>query len=204
MYVLFHEDEKEEDKKRVRVENLDEYSPTAQENIEASVINTPDNNQTNVITSSDDSLARRFEDFLTYSAVASPANADGPTTVNETIMRQDGHMRKSAILSEIESLDENNTWELTELPDDRKSVQSKWIFKTKKDADGKVVKYKARLVAKALAVKNGLQIHQMDAVTAFLQGDLDEDLEQPERFNDGTDRVCKLNRSIYELKQSGR
>ncbi|GJQ79426.1 hypothetical protein Trydic_g16285 [Trypoxylus dichotomus] len=46
--VLFHEDEKEEVKERVRVENLDEHSPAAEENIEASVINTPDNNQTNV------------------------------------------------------------------------------------------------------------------------------------------------------------
>ncbi|GJQ73026.1 hypothetical protein Trydic_g1660 [Trypoxylus dichotomus] len=46
--ILFHEDEKEEVKERVRVENPDKHSPAAEENIEASVINTPDNNQTNV------------------------------------------------------------------------------------------------------------------------------------------------------------
>lgn len=105
------------------------------------------------------------------------------------------------------------------------------MFKVKKDNDN--VRYKARLVAKgcsqkygvdysetyspvvryssirllmALAVKKDFKICQMDAVTAFLQGDLDEDIfmQQPEGFNDGTGKVCKLNRSIYGLKQSGR
>lgn len=46
----------------------------------------------------------------------------------------------------------------------------------------------------------------MDAITAFLQGDVDEliYLEQPEGFNDGTNRVCKLNRAMYGLKQARR
>lgn len=46
----------------------------------------------------------------------------------------------------------------------------------------------------------------MDAVTAFLQGELEEELylEQPEGFHDGCNRVCKLHRAIYGLKQSGR
>lgn len=58
----------------------------------------------------------------------------------------------------------------------------------------------------ALAVKNGLRIDQMDAVTAFLQSDLEEGIyvDQPENFSDGTNRVCKLNRAMYGLKQVGR
>lgn len=46
----------------------------------------------------------------------------------------------------------------------------------------------------------------MDAVTAFMQGDLTEEIyiEQPEGFNDGSNRVCKLNKAINGLKQSGR
>lgn len=46
----------------------------------------------------------------------------------------------------------------------------------------------------------------MDAVTAFLQGDLDEEifLDQPECFTDGSNKVCKPNRAIYGLKQAGR
>lgn len=46
----------------------------------------------------------------------------------------------------------------------------------------------------------------MDAVTAFMQGELSDEiyLEQPDGFNDGTKRVCKLHRAINGLKQSGR
>lgn len=56
----------------------------------------------------------------------------------------------------------------------------------------------------AMGVKNGLQIDQMDAVTAFMQGELTDEiyLEQPEGFTDGTNRVCKLHRAINGLKQS--
>jgi Reverse transcriptase (RNA-dependent DNA polymerase) len=58
----------------------------------------------------------------------------------------------------------------------------------------------------AIAVNKGFKIYQMDAVSAFLQGELTETIfmEQPEGFEDGTKRVCKLNRAIYGLKQAGR
>ena len=51
-----------------------------------------------------------------------------------------------------------------------------------------------------------LEIEQMVVVTAFLANLLDEEIymEQPEGFTDGTDKVCKLERSIYGLKQSAR
>lgn len=46
----------------------------------------------------------------------------------------------------------------------------------------------------------------MDAITAFLQGNLDEDIymQQPEGYEDGTNRVCRLNKAVYGLKQAGR
>lgn len=46
----------------------------------------------------------------------------------------------------------------------------------------------------------------MDAITAFLQGDLDEEIYmlQPESFEDGSSKVCRLNKAIYGLKQAGR
>lgn len=58
----------------------------------------------------------------------------------------------------------------------------------------------------ALAVKNGYVVHQMDAITAFLQGELTEEIfmEQPDCYTDGTKKVCKLNRAVYGLKQAGR
>lgn len=156
-----------------------------------------------------------------------------PSTVNEAISSNDAVNWKLAMEDEINSLDENNTWTLVDLPAGRKPVKTKWVFKIKRDEAGVVVRHKARLVAKgcsqrygvdyvetyspvvrhtslrfltALAVKNGLKIDQMDAVTAFMQGELTEEIyiEQPEGFNDGTNKVCKLNRAINGLKQSGR
>lgn len=69
-----------------------------------------------------------------------------------------------------------------------------------------VVRYTSIRYLISLAVKNDMKIDQMDAVSAFLQGDLGEEiyLEQPENFNDGSGRVCKLKKAIYGLKQSGR
>lgn len=96
---------------------------------------------------------------------------------------------------------DNNTWTLTNLPEGRKAIKCKWVFKTKHDAAGNIDRYKARLVIKgysqrkgvdydetyspvvrhsslrylfALAAKHNLYVDQMDAITAFLQGDLDE------------------------------
>ena len=60
----------------------------------------------------------------------------------------------------------------------------------------------------ALAVQNGLKLHQMDVTTAFLNGELEEEIymRQPEVFatKGQEDLVCKLKRSIYGLKQSSR
>lgn len=133
---------------------------------------------------------------------------------------------------EMSSLHENQTWVLTALPAGKKTIKTRWVYKTKRDHNGEIVKFKARLVAKgftqrygvdyeetfapvrygsvryliALAAQTNLKIHQMDVVTAFLQGDLDEEIymEQPLGFDDGTGRHCLLKRSIYGLKQAGR
>lgn len=156
-----------------------------------------------------------------------------PTSVKEALKGENrGHWRK-AMAEELKALEENNTWELVELPPTRKALRTMWVFKTKLDANGNVSKYKARLVAKgcgqipgidfndtyspvirynsirfliALATKEGFHIDQMDAITAFLQGDLKEEIfvQQPVGFSDNTNRVCKLNKAMYGLKQSSR
>ena len=51
---------------------------------------------------------------------------------------------------------ENKVWTLTDLPDDRRAIENKWIFKKKTDADGNVTIYKARLVAKVIDKFKGL------------------------------------------------
>lgn len=179
---------------------------------------------------------RNFEKdgYVTYGACGFMAQSfEEPLTFNEAVNHHDSENWKSAMQEEISSLVENDTYELVDLPAKRKPIKSKWVFKLKRDNDGEIVRYKARLVAKgcsqiygidyeevyspvvryasirfiiALAVKNGLKINQMDAITAFLQGDLTESIymAQPEGFNDGSNRVCKLKKAIYGLKQSGR
>jgi Reverse transcriptase (RNA-dependent DNA polymerase) len=56
----------------------------------------------------------------------------------------------------------------------------------------------------AIAAAEDLEIHQMDVVSAFLAGDIDEEVytEQPEGFEQGEDLVCLLNKALYGLKQA--
>ena len=140
---------------------------------------------------------------------------------------------KEAINSEVESILQNHTWELVNLPPGCKPLGYKWIFKRKMKADGSIDKYKARLVVKgfkqtegidyfdtyspvtritsirmiiAIAALYDLEIHQMDVKTAFLNGELDEEIymEQPEGFviPGQENKVCKLVKSLYGLKQA--
>lgn len=158
---------------------------------------------------------------------------DYPLSATEALKREDGDKWKQAMDDEMNSLAENKTWILVDRPIKCKTLKAKWIFTKKKNPDGEVIRYKARFVAKgcaqkhgidfnetyapvvryssirflmALAVKNGLKIDQMDVTTAYLHGDLEEEIyiEQPEGFADETNRVCLLKKSLYGLKQAGR
>ena len=57
--------------------------------------------------------------------------------------------------TEMDSIQENQTWELSVLPANHKAIGLKWVFKVKKDPDGNITKYKARLVAKGYAQREG-------------------------------------------------
>lgn len=112
---------------------------------------------------------------------------------------------------ELFSIEKNETWELVELPVGSKAIGLKWIFKIKRNADGTISKYKARLVVKGyvqrhgvdfdevfapvarmetirliigVAATNGWEIHHLDVKTAFLHGELKEEVyvQQPEGF----------------------
>ena len=121
--------------------------------------------------------------------------------------------------------------DLVELPKDKVPIGSKWLFKSKHKADGSIDKFKARLVAKgysqqegidfeetyapvaklnniillvALATKHNWRIHHFDVKSAFLNGDLKEEvyLVHPEGFmQKGQEKlVCRLKKAIYGLK----
>ncbi|GJS54432.1 zinc finger, CCHC-type containing protein [Tanacetum coccineum] len=128
-----------------------------------------------------------------------------------------------AMKVELDSINRNNTWELTTLPKGHKAIGLKWVFKTKKDANGNIIKHKARLVAKgyiqqhgidfeevfapvarmetiqlllAIAANNKWDVHHLDVKSAFLHGDLKEKVyvTQPEGFIKRKD-----NEKVYRL-----
>ena len=142
---------------------------------------------------------------------------------------------RRAMQDELSSIKENKTWKLTHLPPGTKPIGLKWVFKLKKDSHGNVVKHKARLVAKgyvqrhgidfeevyapvarletirliiALAAQEGWEIHHMDVKSAFLNGELAEEVfvSQPPGFevNGEEEKVLKLSKALYGLKQAPR
>ena len=134
-----------------------------------------------------------------------------PRTVKEAMSSPRKAKWVKAMEKEMQSLKTDEVWDLVELPENRKAVGSKWVFRVKTDADGTVETHKARFVAQgfsqtfgndydetfspvarfesiltviALAAQHGLKLHQMDVTAAFLNGDLKEEvyMKQPEGF----------------------
>ncbi|GJS96809.1 zinc finger, CCHC-type containing protein [Tanacetum coccineum] len=145
------------------------------------------------------------------------------------------HVPVNPWIFELDSINKNNTWTLTTLPPNQKAIGLKWVFKTKRDAKGNIIKYKARLVAKgyvqeqgidfdevfapvarietvrlilALAAYHGWQVHHLDVKSAFLHGDLKEEVyvTQPEGFvqQGNSGKVYKLTKALYGLRQAPR
>jgi hypothetical protein len=140
-----------------------------------------------------------------------------------------------AMDEELEQIEKNNTWELVPRPKDKNVIGTKWIFKNKLNENGEVIRNKARLVCKGYAQQEGIdfeetfapvarleairmflalssfqkfKVFQMDVKSAFLNGDLEEEvyIEQPDGFILGNDPnlVCRLKKALYGLKQAPR
>lgn len=155
-----------------------------------------------------------------------------PVSFQEAVKQLKWHQ---AMDEEIKVIEKNNTWELTDLPKGQKSIGVKWVYKTKLNADGEVDKYKARLVVKgykqeygidykevfapvvrldtirlviSVAAQNSWPIYQLDVKSAFLHGELQEDVyvEQPLGYvkQGHEEKVYKLKKALYGLKQAPR
>lgn len=81
---------------------------------------------------------------------------DIPQQFNDIHGRDDVEQWMHAINEEITSFVENKTWDLIPLPPGRKVIDNRWVFKIKRDKDGNIEKYKARLVVKGCSQRRGL------------------------------------------------
>jgi hypothetical protein len=158
-----------------------------------------------------------------------------PTSYNDILALADKDEWLQATDAEIASLIEHGTWELVPLPAGRRALKNKWVFRLKTDESGNVTRYKARLCAcgynqvagidykeifspvvrtesfrmfLALVAGRDMDCIQMDVVTAFLNGSVEEDvyMRQPPGYEDPAcpDHVCRIIKNLYGLKQAPR
>lgn len=162
-----------------------------------------------------------------------------PVTYTEAMESEAAPNWKKAIEEELEAHETNKTWSIVERKPSMRVIDSKWVFKILKDTNGNIYRYKARLCARGFMQREGidytdtyapvvrydslrvllaiiatenLEVAQFDVVTAFLNGDLEEEvfMEVPEGYKiknlkkqsieKNASVVCKLKRSLYGLK----
>ncbi|KAG3042292.1 hypothetical protein PC121_g23140 [Phytophthora cactorum] len=114
-----------------------------------------------------------------------------PTSVAEALSAPDAKQWIEALETEYKEQIRNHVWELVDRPAGVKVLKNKWGFVRKRNAQGEVC----------------LLCRQVDFVIAFLNGPLDDVdiyMEQPDYFDDGTGRICKLQQSLYGLRQAPR
>ncbi|WVZ83575.1 LOW QUALITY PROTEIN: hypothetical protein U9M48_030707 [Paspalum notatum var. saurae] len=159
-------------------------------------------------------------------------SADEPASLAEAMKHE---CWRRAMAKELATIEENKTWTLTDLPADRRAIGLKWVFKVKRDEKGAVVKHKVRLVVKgyfqrqgidydevfapvarmeairllmSLATHEGWEVNHMDVKSAFLNGELKEEvfMEQTPGFLDPNNdhKVFKLHKALYGLHQASR
>lgn len=173
-------------------------------------------------------VPKRFHDHhLSFIAT----EEDTPKSYREAISCEFSEKWKVAMDNELEVLKENNTWTEVRKPIGKNIIDSKWVYKLKYDNDGIPSDFKARLVARGfqqdenfeaydiyapvaklctfrimLAVANKLKlpVYHMDVRSAFLYGDICEEvyMKLPDGVECKENTVCKLNKSIYGLKKS--
>ncbi|KAH9648557.1 hypothetical protein KPL70_025642 [Citrus sinensis] len=156
-----------------------------------------------------------------------------PSTFHEALNSSDVALWMTAMQEEIEALHKNKTWELVPLPRGRKAIGNKWVYKIKRDGNDQVERYRARLVVKGYAQKEGidfneifspvvrlttvrivlamcatfdLHLEQLDVKTAFLHGELEEEIYMLQPEGPNKDRIQELKAQLareFEMKDLG-
>jgi hypothetical protein len=176
---------------------------------------------------------RAEKDCVTFALAAHSDLDPEPRSFAQVLARSDKDAWLQAMDDEYQSLLANNTFEITTLPAGRQAIGCKWIHKLKYDDQGQLSRYKSRLVALgcrqvegidfhetfapvakftsirtllSLTASNDWELDQMDVKTAFLNGDLHEEvyITPPTSHRTNPDTVWKLNKSLYGLKQAPR
>ncbi|GKC60447.1 putative ribonuclease H-like domain-containing protein [Tanacetum coccineum] len=118
----------------------------------------------------------------------------------------------AAMQEEMQQFINQQVWKLVPLPDGKHAIGTKWILKNKRDARGIVVRNKARIEAirlfLAFASYMGFLVYQMDVKSAFLYGEIEEEVyvTQPKGFEDPyfPKHVYKVVKALYGLHQAPR
>ena len=156
-----------------------------------------------------------------------------PISYHDALSREDRESWRKACNEELETLKKFGVYEEVPRPHDRKIVGSKWVFRMKMGPDGQIERYKARLVAQGFSQVEGIdynetfapvtkfnsirlllalsarfdwEIHQMDVKSAFLNGELDEEIymRPPPGYKTTPGTVWRLKKTLYGLKQASR
>jgi hypothetical protein len=86
-------------------------------------------------------LLEKYTPFDFCSNFSLSITDDDPRTIREALDSEDGKLWKKALNEEMEVLDNNEAWDLVEVPIGRNPIGNKWVFKKKKNSKGKVEKY---------------------------------------------------------------
>ncbi|KAJ9562587.1 hypothetical protein OSB04_007747 [Centaurea solstitialis] len=94
--------------------------------------------------------------YLGFLVSQDSGDLNEPTFYGEAVSGSESEQWQEAMKAEMQSLYDNQVWELTDLPQHCRAVGRKWVFKKKSDMDGNVHTFKARLVAKGFTQTHGI------------------------------------------------